>query len=91
MGKHYSEEFKMQVLKDYYSGKFGGRDQVAKQYKLNSGTIWNWIAKERKQGDLLNDIEHKRGRPKEDNINYKERYEIIKKYQAFIKAQREKK
>ena len=91
MGKHYSEEFKMQVLKDYYSGKFGGRDQVAKQYKLNSGTIWNWIAKERKQGDLLNDIEHKRGRPKEDNINYKERYEILKKYQAFIKAQREKK
>ena len=91
MGKHYSEEFKMQVIKDYYSGKFGGRNQVAKHYKLNSGTIWNWIAKERKQGDLLNDIEHKRGRPKEDNINYKERYEILKKYQAFIKAQREKK
>ena len=91
MGKHYSEEFKMKVLKDYYSGKFGGRDQVAKHYNLNSGTIWNWIAKERKQGDLSNDVEHKRGRPKGINIDYKERYEILKKYQAFIKAQREKK
>ena len=58
MGKQYSEEFKAQVLKDYYSGKYGGRDQVAKHYNLNSGTIWNWIAKERKQRNLLNDIHH---------------------------------
>ena len=28
---------------------------------------------------------------KEENIDYKERYEILKKYQEFIKAQREKK
>ena len=91
MGKQYSEEFKAQVLKDYYSGKYGGRDQVAKHYNLNSGTIWNWIAKERKQGNLLNDVHHRRGRPKETNIDYKERYEILKKYQEFIKAQREKK
>ena len=26
-----------------------------------------------------------------DYIDYKERYEILKKYQAFLKAQREKK
>ena len=91
MGKHYSEEFKNQVIKDYHSGKYGGRDNLAKHYNLNSGTIWNWIAKERKQGHLLNDIEHKRGRSKEENINYKERYEILKKYQAFIQEQREKK
>ena len=91
MGKQYSEEFKAQVLKDYYSGKYGGRNQVAKHYNLNSGTIWNWIAKERKQGNLLNDIHHRRGRQKETNIDYKERYEILKKYQEFIKAQREKK
>lgn len=91
MGKHYSEKFKLQVLKDYHSGRFGGRDQLAKHYNLNSGTISNWILKERKQGNLLNDIENKRGRTKEENINYKERYEILKKYQTFIKAQREKK
>ena len=36
----------------------------------------------------------KRGRPKEKNLtkeDWKERYEIVKKYQAFLKAQREKK
>jgi hypothetical protein len=34
---------------------------------------------------------HTRGRKKEDEINYKERYEILKKFQTFLKAQREKK
>ena len=91
MGKHYSEEFKKQVMKDYHSGKYGGRDNLAKHYNLNSGTISNWIIKERKQGNLLNDIKHTRGRSKEENIDYKERYEILKKYQTFIKAQRKKK
>ena len=28
---------------------------------------------------------------KDNEIDYKEKYEILKKYQAFIKAQREKK
>ena len=33
-----------------------------------------------------------RGRPKiDDEIDYKEKYEILKNYQAFLKAQREKK
>ena len=51
------------------------------------------IAKFFNEGKSLNqnDINHKRGRPKEIDIDYKERYEILKKYQAFIKAQREKK
>ena len=91
MGKHYSYEFNEKVLKDYKSGKFGGYENVAKKYKLSHGTLWHWIEKDRKQGNQANDIEHKRGRPKEENIDYKERYEILKKYQEFIKAQREKK
>ena len=36
----------------------------------------------------------KRGRKKENNLtkeDWKERYEILKKYQAFLKAQRERK
>lgn len=36
----------------------------------------------------------KRGRKKEKDLtkeDYKERYEILKKYQAFLKAQRERK
>jgi transposase-like protein len=91
MGKHYTNEFKEKVLKDYKSGKYGGYENVAKEYGLSHGTVWNWIKKDKIQGNQLNDINHKRGRPKEMNIDYKERYEILKKYQEFIKAQREKK
>ena len=91
MGKHYSNEFKQQVIDDYNSGKYGGHNNLAKHYNINKNTLWHWIIKDRKQGNQTNDIEHKRGRPKEENIDYKERYEILKKYQKFIKAQREKK
>lgn len=91
MGKHYSNEFKEKVLNDYKSGELGGYFQVAKKYGLYHGTLWNWIKKDRIPGNQLNDIEHKRGRQRDRSIDYKERYETLKKYQAFIKAQREKK
>lgn len=91
MGKHYSIEFKEKVVNDYKLGKYGGMNNLAKHYNLSKFTIRNWILKDRNQGNQSNDIEHKRGRPKEENIDYKERYEILKKYQEFIKAQREKK
>ncbi len=91
MGKQYSEEFKQKLIDEYKLGKSGGYPQVAKKYGISHGTLWHWIAKDRVQGNLKNDIHHKRGRTKEENIDYKERYEILKKYQTFLKAQREKK
>ena len=91
MGKHYPIEFKQQVIDDYNSGKYGGRCNLAKHYNISEKALNHWIDKDRIQGNQANDIGHKRGRPKEENINYKERYEILKKYQEFIKAQREKK
>ena len=91
MGKHYTIEFKQQVINDYKSGKYGGSPSLSKHYNINQKTVESWIAKDKRQGNQINDIEHKRGRPREDNIDYKERYEILKKYQEFIKAQREKK
>ena len=91
MGKHYSIEFKQKVIDDYKSGKYGGSPNLSKHYDINQKTLENWIKKDRIQGNQTNDIEHKRGRPKEESIVYKERYEILKKNQEFIKAQREKK
>ena len=91
MGKHISEEFKERVIKDYNSGQFGGRKSLSKKYHISESTIWHWIEKDRKQGNQINDIDNKRGRTKEENIDYKERYEILKKYRAFLKAQRERK
>ena len=34
MGKHYSEEFKNEVINAYKSGKYGGYRQVAKMYNI---------------------------------------------------------
>ena len=69
--------------------------KIPKAKKLASGTwshtIDTWIRIYKRQGNLVNDIYHTRGRKKEENIDYKERYEILKKYQAFLKAQRERK
>ena len=91
MGKHYSTEFKQKIIDEYKSGKSGGYKRVAQKYGLSDDTVYHWVVKDRKQGNQEN-IPYKRvGRTKEENIDYKERYEILKKYQAFLKAQREKK
>ena len=91
MGKHYSIEFKQKVIDEYKTGNFGGYPQIAKKYGLSSGTVSHWVIKNNKQGNQINDINNARGRKKEENIDYKERYEILKKYQAFLEAQRERK
>ncbi len=91
MGKHYTDEIKNKILQEYLDGKNGGSKTLAKKYNISFHTIDDWIYKYKKQGNLDNDINHKRGRKKDNEIDYKEKYEILKKYQAFIKAQREKK
>ncbi len=83
----YSSELKNEIVSIVLSGKesFGF---LSKQYKIPKGTIKGW-AYSVKHGNINSG---KRGRPKkEENIDYKERYEILKNYQAFLKAQREKK
>ena len=91
MGKHFDKDFKEKVVDEYKKGIHGGRNALAKFYNISPNTLYHWIDKDRKQGNQINDIENKRGRTKEENIDYKERYEILKKYQAFLKAQRERK
>ena len=91
MGKHFDKRFKEKVVEDYKNGSHGGRKTLARFYNISESTLYHWIEKDRKQGNQINDIDNKRGRTKEENIDYKERYEILKKYQAFLKAQREKK
>ena len=91
MGKHYSDEFKNKIIKEYLDGNNGGSKTLAKKYSISFHTIDTWIHKYKIQGNLNNDIHQTRGRKQNKEIDYKERYEILKKYQAFIKAQRGKK
>ena len=89
MGKHYDMDFKNNILKEYLSG--ASRFYLGNKYNISPNTIGTWIKIYKRQGNLINDINHSRGRKKEEFIDYKERYEILKKYQAFLKAQRERK
>ena len=76
---------KKEVLEKFKSGKYS-RKQLSGEYGIPSGTISNWIYLPEKSLSIV-----KRGRPKNDVIDYKARYEILKKYQAFLKEQQEKK
>ena len=68
MGKHYTEEFKIKVLNEYKSGKYGSSINVAKMNNISQSTLWKWVKKDRKYGSVENDIEYKRGRLKEEKL-----------------------
>ena len=87
--RKYTIEEKNEILEKYNKGI--SSNYIAKEYGISSSTIREWKYK-LNHPELNTGI--KRGRPKETNLtkeDWKERYEILKKYQAFLKAQREKK
>ena len=92
--KKYSTELKNKILKEYLDG-LGGECSLAKKYGIPRETIKNSIRKFENGIDIRTD--HRKGgsgRPKTKNLtleDYKERYEILKKYQTFLQARREKK
>ena len=87
--RKYTQEEKDEILKKYNEGISSGF--IAKEYGISSSTIREWKYKAN-QPELISG--NKKGRLKEKDLtkeDWKERYEIVKKYQAFLKAQREKK
>ena len=86
----YSNDLKQEIIQKYLNGE-GTSRSLGKEYGISYKSIDTMIYRYRhpelKTGK-------KRGRPKETSLtkeDWKERYEIVKKYQAFLKAQREKK
>lgn len=92
--KKYPSELKNKIFTEYLDG-LGGECSLAKKYGIPRETIKNWIRKFENGIDFRTD--HRKGssgRLKTKNLtleDYKERYEILKKYQAFLQARREKK
>ena len=85
--KKYSPEFKEKILNEYLSGKSSA--YLSKKYDVPCKTIRMWSFNVRHGR-----IGRKRGRQKSKNLtleDYKEQVEILKKYQAFLQARREKK
>ena len=86
----YTEEFIIEVLEELKFGK--SSLQISRERNIPAKTIRTWKRKMILHPELNTD--NKRGRPKDKDLtkeDWKERYEIVKKYQAFLKAQREKK
>ena len=87
----YSNELKNEIIQKYLDGK-GTARSLGKEYSVSYKTIDTMIY--RYKHPELKTGRKPKGRPKEKDLtkeDYKERYEILKKYQAFLKAQREKK
>ena len=92
--KSYSPEFKEMILKEYLDGN--GSERLGSKYSIPPSTIRNWVKKLESGFNVAIDGRGKKsiGRPKTKNLtleDYKERYEILKKYQAFLQARRGKK
>ena len=87
----YDNSIKKEVLNQYLKGVSSW--YLEKIYGIPYKTIQTWGRKV-KHPELYPGQGLKKGRPKDSELtkeDYKERYEILKKYQAFLKAQREKK
>lgn len=78
--QRYSLEFKEQIIKEYQEGQ--SKNRLAKTYNIPKGTISTWVYKMKERGTLA---PQKKGRPLQGPVDYKERYDILKKYQAFLK------
>lgn len=83
----FTAEKKDEILKKYFSGV--ASPCLSKEYGVSQNTIrmWSYNLKHGKGG-------RPRGRPKQKELSkedYKERYEILKKYQAFLEARQGKK
>ena len=87
--RRYTKEFKEKVLAEYFNGE-GGYKSLSEKYDVPFQTINTWIDTVRYPHRHLG-TGQKRGKPKDSETDWKERYEILKKYQAFLLAQRERK
>ncbi len=86
----YSAELKEEIMRKYLNNE-GTSNYLSKEYNIPLKTVKMWVYKINKNINITENKQSKHGRKKEENIDYKERYEILKKYQAFLKAQRERK
>ena len=78
-----------EIINKYFNNE-ATPTMISKEYCISVKSVWTIITKFKTTG-TVNSKNYLKGRIKEENIDYKERYEILKKYQAFLKAQREKK
>ena len=88
--KTFTNEERTEIVSKYMSGKYS-YTLLAKEYNISWKTVESMVRKFKKTGLTIKD---KKGRNNQSYLtkeDWKERYEILKKYLVFLKAQREKK
>lgn len=88
--KSFSNEERSEIVNKYMSGKYSYA-LIAKEYNISWKTVETMVRKYKQTGLTIKDKKGRNNSKELTKEDYKERYEIIKKYQAFLKAQREKK
>lgn len=86
----FTDEERTEIVNQYIFGH-GSYRSIATECGISWKTVESMIRKYKNTGTT---IAKQKGRIKEKDLtkeDWKERYEILKKYQVFIKAQREKK
>ena len=87
----YSSKLKEEIINKLLEGK--SYTTLSRKYDVPAKTISTWQQKLRHPEKYPHQGQ-KHGRHKEKDLtkeDYKERYEILKKYRAFLKEQRERK
>lgn len=87
--KKYTDELISKILHEFANTKCSALS-LSKKYNIPDSTIQNWA---KCSNGLPPGIRKARGRPRKDltNLEYKERYEILKKYQAFLLKEKNRK
>ena len=81
----YSIETREKIVELVLYDKMSYRE-IERKYKIPRNTAFNWVKKYKERGTVKPLIEGEIS----NEINYKEQYEILKKYQAFLKEQQKK-
>lgn len=84
--KHYELDFKLKVVKEKQAGV--SYKALERKYEIPWATIATWMSIIRRDGML--DLKQRGGHNNKD-IDYKERYEILKKFQDFLVTNEQKK
>lgn len=81
----YDDNFREKVVQEYLNSNLGYK-RIAENYSIESWkTVETWVRKYRNIGTTDNQ------KTKNNEIDYKKRYEILKKYLAFLKEEHKKK
>jgi transposase-like protein len=84
--KKYALDFKLKIIAEKQAG--ASYTELSRKYSIPDGTIATWVHILKRDGML--DIAQ-RGRPTDQEMDYKERYEILKKFQGFLDKKGQKK